>query len=1038
VRQTIPSVEGELLYPSEIDEEPIVVGTHAWFDWLEHHTSFLFADHAGAFTARKSGSESSAPDWEAFGTSAGKLCRLWLGPARTLTLARLQAAAQALEGSHAPAEPISASPAGMAAAQLPVPESAVPTVPTSPPSSLLRTKLYRPHPSSDVIFRARFIERLNAGRSLKVTLLCAPAGFGKTTLLTTWLETLARPTAWLTLDDNDNELPVFVHALTAALQTVFPDAFQVTAGLLNASQFPSTVQVATLFINDLADMPEDVILVLDDYHTIHNREIHALLDFLIEHLPLQLHLVLATRFDPPLPLARWRARGHLTELRGADLHFTLQETQAFLARVLGNEAAYETAMALEERTEGWIAMVRLAALSLRNTSDAASFMQRLRHAPDRHMSSYLVEEVLDQLTPAVQELLVRTSILDQFCAELCAAILGSDASNAQVQTTLDWVEGSNLFLVSLDERQGWYRFHPLFQQLLQQRLRARISTEEMATLHRRASAWYAAQGLIEEAIRHVLAAGDALGAAQLVEAQFLWAFEQEQWAQLEHWLRLLREDQIQGSPGLLVARAWILQAHGQLTDFPRLLTAAERLLATTDSGESDVGNPKSRLLHALIAILWSQFQYRTGQAQASLESARSALEWIPPGAEYVASYAKQWLAAYNQASGREDVALVELQQALRDHATHRNSTARLLFAQAWIYLAAGKLPQLEQTARHLLRLAQDADLALSHYWAHWWLSVVYYEWNDLDAAVYHCSVVIANQHLASFWAVQAAMGVLAFAYQGQGLGRRAQETARALLEWVQEQHNMRELVTAYAFQARLALLQDEVEEADQWLEMAGEQTLLGPMMFFEDPPITTAWMLLAKGDEASVAQGQALLTHLLQHVEAIHSTRKTINVLALQAWAYDLQERVPEALAVLERALALARPGGFLRTFADLPPLVKVLQELRKRRKTHLTVDKKLDAYLQRILVAMSPPASQAVSKEKLLQQEGIEPLTDREMHILRLLDKDLTNKEIARELVVTSGTVKVHTTNVYRKLSVNNRRAAVTLAKALGLLAAS
>ncbi|OLB45481.1 MAG: hypothetical protein AUH05_03165 [Ktedonobacter sp. 13_2_20CM_53_11] len=249
---------------------------------------------------------------------------------------------------------------------------------------------------------------------------------------------------------------------------------------------------------------------------------------------------------------------------------------------------------------------------------------------------------------------------------------------------------------------------------------------------------------------------------------------------------------------------------------------------------------------------------------------------------------------------------------------------------------------------------------------------------------------------------------------------------------------MRELVTAYAFQARLALLQDEVEEASQWLEMAGEQEVQGPMMFLEDPPITTAWMLLAQGDAPSVARGQALLTHLLQHVEAIHSTRKTINVLALQAWAYHLQGRMPEALAVLERALALARPGGFLRTFADLPPLVKVLQELRKRRKTHLTVDKKLDTYLQLILVAMSPPASQAVSKEKLLQQEGIEPLTERELHILRLLDKDLTNKEIARELVVTPGTVKVHTTNVYRKLSVNNRRAAVTLAKALGLLAAS
>ena len=1036
MHRTIPSVEGGLLYHSEIGSEPIVVGTPAWFDWLEHHTSFLFADHTGAFTARKSGSESSAQDWEAFGTSAGKLSRLWLGPARTLTLARLQAAAQNLSGEHAPAEPISASPAGMATAQLPVHESAVLA---GPPSSLLRTELNRPRASSDVIPRARLIERLNAGLSGHVTLLSAPAGFGKTTLLVEWVQTIDRRTAWLSLDDNDNELRVFVHALTTALQTVFPDAFQATASLLKASRFPSPVHVATLFINDLADVPEDVILVLDDYHTIHSSEIHALLDFLIEHLPLQLHLVLATSFDPPLPLARWRARGHLTELRGADLRFTLQETQAFLARVLGNEAAYETAMALEERTEGWIAMMRLAALSLRHTSDAASFMQQLRHAPDRNMSSYLVEEVLDQLTPAVQELLVRTSILDQFCAELCAVVMGSDASYEQVQTTLDWLEDSNLFLVSLDERQGWYRFHHLFQQLLQQRLQARINTEELATLHRRASAWYARQGLIEEAIRHALAAEDALGAAQLVEAHFLWTFEQEQWAQLEHWLHLVPEDQIQGSPTLLVARAWILQARGQFKDYLPVLRAAERLVGPGDSGASDTDDRQSRILRALMAILWSQFQYLTGQAQASLESAQSALRWLPPDVAYIASYSLFYLALSQQATGQEEVALETLNQALREHQAQLNSTARLLLAQTYVYLTAGKLQQVEHTARHLLRLAQQADLALSQFWAHWGLGYVHYEWNHLDEAVYHFSVVVANRHRANLWAVQRAMGGLAFAYQAQGLGAQAQETARTLLAWVQEQHNMRDLMLAYAYQGLLALLQDEVEEAEQWVEMAGEQEVHGPpMMSFEDPPLTKAWMLLAKGNEQSVAHGQALLADLLQEVASVHDTRKTIQVLALQALASNLQGRMPEAVAVLERALALARPGGFLRTFADLPPLVKVLQELRKRRKTHLTVDNKLDTYLQLILVAMSPPASQAVSKEKLLQQEGIEPLTDRELYILRLLDKDLTNKEIARELVVTPGTVKVHTTNVYRKLSVNNRRAAVTLAKALGLLAAS
>ncbi len=904
--------------------------------------------------------------------------------------------------------------------------------------SLIQTKLYRPRTRSDLIPRARLLERLNAALGGNVTLICAPAGFGKTTLLAEWLQTSDHPTVWLSLDEDDNELRVFVRSLTAALQGAFPDAFQATASLFEALQYPPLEQVATLFINDLADVPEDVILVLDDYHLIRNSEVHSLLDQLIEHLPSQLHLVLATRSDPPLPLARWRARGYLYELRGADLRFTLAETEAFLTGALDNEVAHETVVALEELTEGWIAALRLAALSLRSTSDRMAFIERLRSSPDRYMSGYLVEEILSQQSPFVQGLLERTSMLEAFSAELCVAIMGNDDPHGQVQTTLDWLVHSNLFLVPLDERQGWYRFHHLFKGLLQQRLQAHSSTEELATLHRRVSTWYAEQGLIEEALEHALVAGDAPYAAHVVEAQFLPAFEQEQLVQMERWLRLLPEEQIQGSSVLLFARLWILQARGQLTELPRLLTAAEQLLATSGSGSGDPNVPQSRLLRALIAIGWSQFQYFTGQAQASLERARSVREWLPSGEEYGASLALTFLAWSCQATGQEEAAIVALQQALRDHSSHVNSTTRLLFAQGWVYLAAGKLPQLEHTARHLLQLAQKADLVLSQHFAHWLLGVVHYERNNLDAAIYHFSAVIANQHRAHLWVVLDAMRGLALTYQAQGLGKMAQETARALLDLVQEQHNMGELMPAYAFQGRLALLQGEVEEASQWLEMAGKQEVIGPMPFLEDPPITTAWMLLAQNDEASVSQGQTLLAQLLLHVEAIHSTRKTIQVLALQAWAYDLQGRETEALDALERSLALARPGGFIRTFADLPPLAKLLQEVRKRRKTRQEVDSKLDGYLQRIPAAMSPLGAKAGSKEELMRQEGLEPLTDRELQILRLLDKDLTNKEIARELVVTPGTVKVHTTNVYRKLSVNNRHAAVTLSKALGLLAAS
>jgi LuxR family maltose regulon positive regulatory protein len=997
----------------------------------------MYVDAAGSFTARKSMLRTEGSYWKAYSSRQGKLYRIHLGRSHKLTLEKLKAAAQAFAGKQATEGRADVSSTQSTVSSLSMHTSPRKALTVDHHLALLQTKFYRPRKRSDLITRARLIARLNAGLDSKVTLVCAPAGFGKTTLLSQWVQTIDTPTAWLSLDGRDNEPRLFIQSLTAALQSAFHEAFHGIASLFQAHHFPLIDHIVSLFISDLADLPDDLILVLDDYHLIRNQDIHTLLDQLIEHLPPQLRLVLSTRSDPLLPLHRWRAKGYLNELRPADLRFTLEETKAFLQHELGKGVARETALSLEARTGGWIAILRLVALSLREASDIAVFMEQLQGHTDLSIQTYLVEEVLAQLAPAMQELLVKTSVLEQFCAELCTAIIGSDTSLEQVQAALGWLERSNVFIIPLDERKGWYRFHHLFGQLLKQHLQMLSSAEELATLHRRASAWYAGQGLIEQAINHALAAGDTLGATRLVEAQFFPAFEQEQLVQVEHWLGLLPEKQIQSSPCLLVAKAWILQAHGHLKDLPHLLTTAQLLLDSNKSAVGESEDVPSRLLQALIAHLWSQLQFFAGQVQASLESAHSALALLQPDDEYVASFALLFQAWSSQALGQEDVALAALSHALRERSTHLNSTARLLFAQSWVYLAAGKLHQVELTSRHLLQIAQEAHIALSQNFAHWFLGVLYYEWNNLDAAIYHFSAVIANQHHAHFWVVQDAMRGLALVYQAQGLDVQAREAAHTLLELVQEQHNIDDLMTAYAFCGRIALMQNDEEQAEQWLEMVGEQQVRGPMPFLEDSHITKAWLLLAKGDDMNIAKGQALLTHILQHVEAIHSTRKLIEVMALQAWANDLQHRDTEALEVLERALAMARPAGFIRTFVDLQPLAKLLQELRKRRKSGQEVDRKMDSYLQQILAAMNSSAVPAVSTEALLQQEGLEPLTDRELEILHLLEKDFTNKEIARELVVTTGTVKVHTSNVYRKLSVNNRRAAVSLAKSLGFLAA-
>jgi LuxR family maltose regulon positive regulatory protein len=1014
---------------------PIDVGSSSWYDWLEEHTTFLFVDHGSAVTVRKIETDHGESGWKASRTRMGKVFTIYLGPSNAVNISSLQAAARRLAGKHLNIGRATESSDMPAASKLPAYE---PVSTTGSLHSLMRTKLFRPRSASDVITRTHLIKRLNVALEDEITLVSAPAGFGKTTLLAQWVQTIDRPNTWLSLDEHDNELPVFVQSLVASVQTAFPDACEATAALFEAPRILPLDQIAPLLINELADVPHDVIMVLDDYHLIHNHEVHSLLELLVEHLPLQLHLVLICRSDPPLPVARWLAKGRLYELRGSDLRFMPEETEAFLTRMLGSEAAHETAGALNERTEGWAAALRLAAHSLRDTSDRASFLEHLDNHAARSINSYLVGEILTQQTQEVQEFLEQTSILAQFCAELCAEVMGSDTSHEQVQSTLDWLEHSNLFLIPLDTRQRWYRFHHLFQDLLQQRSQTHNSQEELATLHRRASAWYARHDLIEEAIRHALLARDSSRATQLVEEHFFQAFEQEQLALVEHWLRLLPEQQIQGSPLLLTAKAWISQARGHLKELPPLLTAADQLLANDNRDTSDALDPPFRLLHGLMETLWSLNYFFTGQAQESLEYARSALVWIPPGEEHMISHATWYFVLANQATGQEEVALAALQQVLQEQSTSLSSTARLLFAQAYVYMAMGKLPHVEHTARHLLHIAREGELVISQNYAHWLLGLAHYEQNQLVEAAYHFSAVVADQYRAHFWVVRDALCGLALTYQAQGLGTRAQETSRTLLELAQEQHSISELKVAFAFCGRLALLQNEMQEASQWLEMAGEQEVRGPMFFLEDPPTTKVRLLLAKGDEVSIAEGQVLLTQILQLVEAIHNTRKMIQVLALQAWVYDLQGREAEALDVLESALTLAHPGGFMRTFSDLAPLAKLLNALRKHRKTRQEVDKNQDAYLQGILAAIDPVPSQAGFKEDLLLKEGLEPLTRRELQILHLLDSDLTNKEIARELVVTTETVKLHTKHVYRKLSVNNRRAAIALGKSLGLLAAS
>src|SRR6266704_2444692 len=415
------------------------------------------------------------------------------------------------------------------------------------PTPILATKLYLPRLRPNVVSRPRLLERLNEGLHLKLTLIAAPAGFGKTTLVSEWVALIERPTAWLSLDEGENDPARFLAYLVAALQTIAATIGEGVLGVLQSSQPPPTEAILTALLNEITAIPDNFVLVLDDYHVIDAKPIDQALTYLVEHLPPQMHLVIATREDPQLPLARLRARSHLTELRAADLRFTASEASAFLTQVMGLSLSAADIARLSDRTEGWIAGLQLAALSMQGHQDVAGFIRAFA-GDHRYIVDYLVEEVLERQPEALRSFLLQTSILDRLHGSLCDAVTGQQEGNARLLA----LERGNFFVVPLDDRRYWYRYHHLFAEVLSAQLLAE-QPDQVATLHRRASAWYEQHGSAADAIRHALAAEDFARAADLVELAIPAMARSRQEATVLGWLKALPDELFHDRPVLGVA-----------------------------------------------------------------------------------------------------------------------------------------------------------------------------------------------------------------------------------------------------------------------------------------------------------------------------------------------------------------------------------------------------------------------------------------------------------------------------------------------------
>ncbi len=911
-------------------------------------------------------------------------------------------------------------------------------------STLITTKLHRPLVTGDHVDRPRLLQQLQRGLSQPLTLVCAGAGFGKTTLVSCWLSSLEAveagepgtvPTAWLSLDAQDSDLGQFVTYLVAALRTLFPDACRATLDLVHAQMEPPSELLAATLINEIALLPERFVLALDDFGAIQGEAVHELLNRLLQHWPSSLHLVLISRHNPPLPLARLRAHGQITEIRSRDLRFTAEETAAYLDGALSTPISQPVLAAIEQRTEGWIAGLQLAALALRTLNDA-EIDESISSVGETDAVQYLVDEVLSSQPPAIQDFLLKTSILDRFCASLCAAVAGDEDTAWPARKSLAWIEQANLFVVPLDRQQQWYRYHHLFQEMLRRRLLERLGADEVLRLHRRASVWFAGQGHVDEALHHALAASDQHQAAALLERQLCDALNHDQWPALARRLRLLPEELVERRPWLLMTKAWTLSSSWQLNALPRMLDQIEALLGGHGAGAlpaDDLADLPA--LRGQIAVLRGQQSFLDNQPAAAAAYCRQALALLPQPWLYPRGGAILYLSMSMQALGQGQEAermLLAAYEGLTDRTDPYG--LRILLGLAFIRFQEGQLERASQAAQELLYQAQRVHMPVAQGWAEYFLARVAYQWNDLDLAARHFADLVDKRYRVHAHAARNSMLGLVHIHGIAGKLDAAWQTWQLLSQFDLDLtgHEMEE---TRAMRAWLHLRQGDLVSTGRWAESFNAPVPDRPLIWLHHPHITKALFLLARGSQADLQGALEIANDYYAVAQRTHNILASAKGLLLRARVLAEQGQAEAARVALQQAVELALPGGFIRLFVDLGPRMQTLLH-------QLAGEEAPSQAIQRILAAFpdtqdgaAGEAAARVAPRSLKVAGLVESLTTREREILLLLREPYSGKEIANKLFISPTTLKRHTSNIYGKLDVHNRWDAVAAAEALGIL---
>ena len=882
---------------------------------------------------------------------------------------------------------------------------------------LLTTKLYFPPARSSLVSRPRLVERLQNGLTSRLMLVSAPAGYGKTTLMSEWRAGVGcdYSTAWLSLDNDDNDPTLFLTYIIAALATLKPGFGETALSWLQSSPPLSTQVILTSLINEMGEIDKPFALVLDDYHVITNHPIHEAVTYLLNHLPSQMHLVILTRADPPIPLSRMRARNQLIEIRAADLRFTVEEAATFLNQVMKVALSIDQVGALEQRTEGWVTGLQLAALSMQGRDDLQSFVSAFTGS-HHYILDYLADEVLNSQSESVQEFLLRTSILDRLTAPLCDML--TDRTDSQL--IMENLERANLFIIPMDDEQRWYRYHHLFAELLRKRL-GQIYPNVIADLHRKAAVWHEQQRFIEKSIEHYFYIKDYDQIVHLLRQYYFQLMIPRNVTLLWHWFNLFPDDILRGNPWLSLYYAWLIWNRGDRIAVESYLDSAQQALdhrVSTDQLRKD--DLEYRTLQAEILSFRGVISASKGESEHTIELANQTLALAPETAYTIRSIVYLNLYVIHRDRGELEKSIETCIQAVP---IAKKGGEKGLIIDAYrnlavIYTIQGRLKQAEKVYQEGLQYAEkeweldypSCGLLLIH------LAEIYYEWDILDLSEHMAERALRLSEIADRWTMIYGRVVLARLHRAKHNFPQAEkllEEAETLLKKFQGVYFESEL---RAYLARLQAEFGKVIEAEQWVH----SVILENIGYFNYPQYVIAFQLAyTLLNLGRISDLLALLDQIEAACEAQDCLYWQVQALVIMAAVWQKNANPTQALVCLEKALSLAEPEGYVRVFLDAgEPLVELLQQAMKK-------DKHLD-YVRKIL---------STENRSTLAQLLIEPLSERELQVIRLVADGFSNGQIADKLFIAPGTVKKHINNIFGKLGVQSRTQSVARARELKLL---